>query len=66
MTINFTVPTSKEFLKVRSQNVSGNKQELVIEDGKKKYFFDELAIVWLPGNDVSKTFIFPFSITFPH
>ena len=49
MTINFTVPTSKEFLKVRSQNVSGNKQELVIEDGKKTYFFDELAIVWLPG-----------------
>ena len=45
----FTVPTLKEFLKVPSQNVSGNKQELLVARARekpKKYFFHELSIFW--------------------
>ena len=35
----FTVPTVKAFLKARSQNVSGNKQQLVARAGMPKYAF---------------------------
>ena len=45
----FIVPTLKAFLKVRSQNVSGNKQELVARarGWQKRIFFHELATFWL-------------------
>ena len=54
----FTVPTLKAFLKVHSQNVSGNKQELVAHARRwqKTYFFHELAICWLAEKRCNDTF----------
>jgi len=45
----FTVPTFKALLKVHSQNVSGNKQQLAAcaIGWQKTYFFHELTIFWL-------------------
>ena len=62
----YTVPTLKAYLKVRSQNVSGNKQYLlrVLLLKQKTYFFHELAIFWLVEKRRKDTFS-PFSITFP-
>ena len=56
----FTVPTLKVFLKARSQNVSGNKQELVARarGWQKTYFFHELAIFWLVEKRYKDTFFF--------
>ena len=47
--VKFTVPTLKALLKVHSQNVSGNKQQLVARaiGWQKTIFFHELAIFWL-------------------
>ena len=45
----FTGPTLDAFLKARSQNVSGDQQELVARaiGWQKTYVFHELAIFWL-------------------
>ena len=54
----FTVPTLKAFLKVRSQNVSGNKQKLVARarGWQKTYFCHELAISWSAKKRCKDTF----------
>ena len=58
--VQFTAPTLKAFLKARSQNVSGKKQQLVARaTGRPKtYFFHELAIFW-SAEDRCKEFFFP-------
>ena len=64
---SFTVPALKAFLKVRSQNVSGNKQELVaraIGWQKNVFFSANSRSSGSPKNNV-KTLSFPFPITFP-
>ena len=45
---NFTLPTLMVFLKARSHNVFGNKQQLVARaiGCPKTHFFYELAIFW--------------------
>ena len=63
----FTVPTLKAFLKARSQNVPGNKQELVAHarGWQKMYFFRELAIFWLSEKRCKDTFFpSPFPCNF--
>ena len=54
----FTVTTLKAFLKVRTQNVSttSNNLLLVLQDGKKRIFFHELAIFWLADKRCKDTF----------
>ena len=65
----FTVPTLKAFLKVRSQNVSGNKQELVARarGWQKRIFFHELATFWLAEKRCKDAFLYspsPFPCNF--
>ena len=58
---NFTLPTLKTFLEAHSQNVSGNKQELLAcaIGCPKTHFFHELVIFW-PAKKLHKdTFTHP-------
>ena len=64
--VNFTLPTLKTFLEACSQNVSGNKQELVTRaiGCPRTHFFHELAIFWSAIKWGKNTFFSP-SIPFP-
>ena len=55
---NFTLPTLKAFLAARSQNVSGNKQQVVTRaiGCPKTHFFYELAIIWSAKKRRNDTF----------
>ena len=67
----FTVPNLKEFLKARSQNVSGNKQKLVARATGYNYFFlnpqfsTNSRSSGQPKNDAKKVFLPSGSTTFP-
>ena len=67
VTANFALPTLKTFLEARSQNVSGNKQQLVARaiGCPKTHNFHKVAIFWSAKKNDPKTLIFPPSIPFP-
>ena len=63
---NFTLPTLKTFLEARSQNVSGNKNNLllVLLDAPKQFFSMNSQSSGQQKND-TKTLFLPPSIPFP-
>jgi len=63
---NFVLPILKAFLEARSQNVSGNKEQLAARaiGCPKKLFFHEITI-WSAPKRRKDTFFSPPSISFP-
>ena len=61
LTVNFTLPTLKTFFEAHSQNVSGNKQELVswAIGCPQTHFFHKLAIFWSAKKQRKDTFFHP-------